>query len=63
VLSKPHGGRLIQRMSHNPERDCLLDDVKRLPRLDISPTIARHMPRRYMARKMSSILALPICST
>ena len=40
MLSKPHGGRLIQRMSHNPERDCLLEDVKRLPRLDISPEIA-----------------------
>ncbi len=40
MLSKPHGGRLIQRMSQDPERDRLLDDVKRLPRLDISPEIA-----------------------
>ena len=40
VLSRPHGGRLIQRMSQSPERDRLLDDVKRLPRLDISSEIA-----------------------
>jgi sulfate adenylyltransferase len=40
VLSEPHGGRLIQRTSPVPERDRLLDEVKRLPRLDISSEIA-----------------------
>jgi sulfate adenylyltransferase len=40
VLSRPHGQRLIQRISQSPERERLLNDVKRLPRLDISPEIA-----------------------
>jgi hypothetical protein len=37
VLSRPHGGRLIQRISQNPEWDRLLDELKGLPRLDVSP--------------------------
>jgi sulfate adenylyltransferase len=40
VLSTPHGGELIQRTVQRPERDRLLDEVRRLPRLDISPRIA-----------------------
>jgi sulfate adenylyltransferase len=40
VLSRPHGGRLIQRTAESPDRDRLLDEVRRLPRLDISPEIA-----------------------
>ena len=40
MLSRPHGGRLIQRTSQSPERDRLLDEVERLPRLDISSEIA-----------------------
>jgi sulfate adenylyltransferase len=40
VLSRPHGGRLVQRTPQSPERERLLDEVKRLPRLDISPEIA-----------------------
>jgi sulfate adenylyltransferase len=40
VLSRPHGGRLIRRTAQSPERDRLLDEVKRLPRLDISSEIA-----------------------
>ena len=39
-MSRPHGGRLVQRTSESPERDRLLDEVKRLPRLDISSEIA-----------------------
>jgi sulfate adenylyltransferase len=40
VLSRPHGGRLIQRTSQSPDRERLLDELPRLPRLDISPEIA-----------------------
>ena len=40
MLSRPHGGRLIQRTAESPDRDRLLDEVRRLPRLDISPQIA-----------------------
>ena len=39
-MSTPHGERLIQRTLWGPERDRLLDEVKRLPRLDISSEIA-----------------------
>jgi sulfate adenylyltransferase len=40
VLSRPHGGRLIQRALQSPDRDRLLEDVKRLPRLDLSSALA-----------------------
>jgi sulfate adenylyltransferase len=40
VLSRPHGGCLIQRTAQGPERDRWIDEVKRLPRLDISSEIA-----------------------
>jgi sulfate adenylyltransferase len=40
VLSRPHGGQLIQHTVQRPERNHLLEEVKRLPRLDISPAIA-----------------------
>jgi len=40
VLSKPHGGRLIRRMAQGAERDRLLNEVKRLPRLDVSPELS-----------------------
>ncbi|MGH8070523.1 MAG: sulfate adenylyltransferase [Candidatus Entotheonellia bacterium] len=40
MLSRPHGGRLIQRTAESPDRDRLLDEVRRLSRLDISPEVA-----------------------
>jgi sulfate adenylyltransferase len=40
VLSRPHGGCLIQRTLQASERDRWLDEVKRLPRLDISSEVA-----------------------
>jgi sulfate adenylyltransferase len=39
-MATPHGGRLVQRTLQGPERDRLLGEVKRLPRLDISPEVA-----------------------
>jgi sulfate adenylyltransferase len=40
VLSTPHGGHLLQRTVQGLDRDRLLDEVQRLPRLDISPELA-----------------------
>jgi ATP sulfurylase len=40
VLSRPHGGRLIQRMLQGPDREHLLAEVQRLPRMDISAEVA-----------------------
>jgi sulfate adenylyltransferase len=40
VLPRPHGGRLIQRILKGTERDRLLTEVNRLPRLDVNPEVA-----------------------
>jgi sulfate adenylyltransferase len=40
VLPRPHGGRLIQRILKGTERDRLLTEVHRLPRLDVNPEVA-----------------------
>ncbi|HSF30904.1 MAG TPA: sulfate adenylyltransferase, partial [Candidatus Tectomicrobia bacterium] len=40
MLSTPHGGRLIQRTSQGPDRERLLEEVQRLPRVDVSPEVA-----------------------
>ena len=40
VLPRPHGGRLIQRVRQGADRERLLDDVRRLPRLDLTPELA-----------------------
>lgn len=40
MLPRPHGGRLIQRILKGTERDRLLTEVNRLPRLDVNPEVA-----------------------
>jgi sulfate adenylyltransferase len=40
VLPRPHGGRLIRRIHGGAERDRLLAEVNRLPRLDVDPVVA-----------------------
>jgi sulfate adenylyltransferase len=40
VLPKPHGGQLIRRTLGGPERDNLLGEVTRLPRLNVTPELA-----------------------
>jgi sulfate adenylyltransferase len=40
VLPRPHGGRLIQRILKGTERDRLLTEVHRLPRLDVNAEVA-----------------------
>src|SRR5262245_52950623 len=40
VLPRPHGGRLIRRIHRGAERDHLLAEVFRLPRLDVNSDVA-----------------------
>ena len=40
MLPRPHGGRLIRRIHEGAERDRLLAEVFRLPRLDVNSEVA-----------------------
>jgi sulfate adenylyltransferase len=40
VLSRPHGGRLTHRVRQGADRERLLEDVRRLPRVDLTPELA-----------------------
>ena len=40
MLPRPHGGRLIRRIHQGAERDRLLAEVFRLPRLNVNSAVA-----------------------